>query len=254
MSRLARRGYAAFTLVELLVVIGIIAVLLAILLPALGRVREAARRAICANNLRQVHQMLHIYAVQYHDATLIGNASSQYQNNYTLWWRTDSEPAQMGLLYRAKLTGSGQAFYCPSNINPQHQWNNEMINPWCDRQPTGSGGANTRMAFSTRPMWRWGGIRPQVVNNPGHPEHNPTGAFPRLSKFRNKAILSDITSSWQRVLAQNHAKGINVLYGHGGVKWVPVEQFKTPLMQCADTFSSSYNPQQRQVWEALDRF
>ena len=45
---------AGFTLVELLVVIGVVALLIAVLLPALTSVREAARRTQCANNHRQV--------------------------------------------------------------------------------------------------------------------------------------------------------------------------------------------------------
>ena len=246
--RSRRSNPGGFTLVELLVVIGIISILISILLPALSGAREQAKRATCASNLRQMGQALAMYVGdwKYYPGCQVSRAGG----TYAVW----------PLRLRNYLNGNQDLFYCPSrDINCR--WERKIgINPTASDQDEGWGYRHdeTLLPVSTPfsygyNIWGATGFTAPVRYLNGHglggqlapttPDHSCYQLkYTKVRQAEGMIAITDTSTpsgSFNFDVQPNgdpgeypgaiHSGGSNVLFCDGHVLWYPQKDLILPL-------------------------
>ncbi len=233
-----RVGKCGFTLVELLVVISIIALLLAILLPALRAARERAYRVSCMSNLRQLRIGLEVLASDSEGkfpmngiaapGQLTGYLNNQYYLLETYPPRIHPTLADVPLLYKGGYVGQDKnIFYCPAAARSLGLYPEKKNSLGYTAWQSGTIGyvylANAKAWYLSGPGKELKGVALNGIN----------------SKSMLK-VMADIVQVMGQSILTNHSKGGNgggnVSYAGGHVEWHPKADFNEQYTYATATF------------------
>ena len=219
--------HSFFTLIELLVVVAIIAILAALLLPALRKSRDRARVIACASNQRQVMVAASTYAIDYgeYPNRITDAHKAEYGNGGTMPSVGGGEGAgqwAMTLLTTEDYIGNGRATRCtaaPGGPASQWQWSSWQAQAWFSYNGPFTNGSQ--------------------VNDYGH-----TNSMAYLGKqFHN--------NTWKLATWGVDYRFRNYETPRGGRNWLPPE---VALLGCPAVFKPTSNHNTREMYEPhLDR-